>query len=208
MTERLLSVGGVDLCVETFGSPSDPTILLIHGACASVLWWPRAFCVALAALAARWRHVVRYDSRDTGRSMGSGVAMVAALDHPERVATLTLVGTTTGADDVPPMSPAFLSRPTADDPVDDVVLLMRAARPGPAARRQASLGPGGHVPDGPGGQGGRPVRRVSPHAPAARPLGRDRAAGTCTNYRYWPVLLAVSIARPDSAFLPVTRVRM
>jgi pimeloyl-ACP methyl ester carboxylesterase len=137
-------VGGVDLCVETFGSPSDPTILLIHGACASVLWWPRAFCVALAALAARWRHVVRYDSRDTGRSMGSGVAMVAALDHPERVATLTLVGTTTGADDVPPMSPAFLSRPTADDPVDDIVLLMRAfAGPSPffdaeATRRLAA----------------------------------------------------------------------
>ena len=160
MTERLLSVGEVDLCVETFGSPSDPTILLIHGACASMLWWPRAFC---AALAARGRHVVRYDSRDTGRSthyppgrppyslrdladdavglldalavpaahvvgrsMGGGVAMVAALDHPERVATLTLVGTTTGADDLPPTSSAFLSRPTADDPVDDIVLLMRA----------------------------------------------------------------------------------
>ena len=28
------------------------------------------------------------------------------------------------------------------------------------------------------------------------------------SYRYWPVLLAVSIARPDSAFLPVTSVRM
>jgi pimeloyl-ACP methyl ester carboxylesterase len=52
--------------------------------------------------------------------------MVAALDHPERVATLTLVGTTTGADDLPPMSPAFLSGRTADDPVDDIVLLMRA----------------------------------------------------------------------------------
>jgi hypothetical protein len=26
--------------------------------------------------------------------------------------------------------------------------------------------------------------------------------------RYWPVLVAVSMARPDSAFLPVTRVRM
>jgi hypothetical protein len=27
-------------------------------------------------------------------------------------------------------------------------------------------------------------------------------------YRYWPVFDAVSIARPVSAFLPVTRVRM
>jgi pimeloyl-ACP methyl ester carboxylesterase len=57
----------VDLCVETFGSPSDPTVLLIHGACASMLWWPREFC---SALADRGRHVVRYDSRDTGRSTG------------------------------------------------------------------------------------------------------------------------------------------
>ena len=37
MTERLVRVGDVDLCVETFGSPSDPTVLLIHGACASML---------------------------------------------------------------------------------------------------------------------------------------------------------------------------
>jgi pimeloyl-ACP methyl ester carboxylesterase len=160
MTERLVPVGGVELCAETFGSPSDPTILLIHGACASMLWWPRAFCTALAA---RGRHVVRYDSRDTGRSthfppgrppyslrdladdamglmdalgvpaahivgrsMGGGVAMTAALDHPGRVETLTLVGTTTDADDLPPMSPGFLSRPTAEDPVEDIVLLMRA----------------------------------------------------------------------------------
>jgi hypothetical protein len=31
---------------------------------------------------------------------------------------------------------------------------------------------------------------------------------TRASYRYWPVLVAVSMARPDSAFLPVTRVRM
>jgi len=55
--------------------------------------------------------------------------------------------------------------------------------------------------------GSDPVRRVSLHAPAAGPTqGPGRRDGRC--YRYWPVLLAVSIARPDSAFLPVTRVRM
>jgi pimeloyl-ACP methyl ester carboxylesterase len=166
VTARLLPVGPVELCVETFGDPGDPTVLLIHGACASLLWWPHAFCTALAA---RGRHVVRYDSRDTGRSthypagrppyglrdlaadavgildalavprahlvgrsMGGGVAMTAALDHPHRVATLTLVGTTTGDDDLPPMSPTVLDRPTSDDPVEDVVLLMRAfAGPSP-----------------------------------------------------------------------------
>jgi hypothetical protein len=39
------------------------------------------------------------------------------------------------------------------------------------------------------------------------PIG-GRAARYCVTYRYWPVFDAVSIARPVSAFLPVTRVRM
>ncbi|MGH3821521.1 MAG: restriction endonuclease [Pseudonocardiaceae bacterium] len=46
-------------------------------------------------------------------------------------------------------------------------------------------------------------------ASAVRDLAVDpHSAGSCGNYRYWPVLVAVSMARPDSAFLPVTRVRM
>jgi hypothetical protein len=36
----------------------------------------------------------------------------------------------------------------------------------------------------------------------------DRFPRLPASYRYWPVLVAVSMARPDSAFLPVTRVRM
>ncbi|SDK18830.1 hypothetical protein SAMN04487820_105150 [Actinopolyspora mzabensis] len=34
------------------------------------------------------------------------------------------------------------------------------------------------------------------------------ARGNRDDYRYWPVLVAVSIALPDSWFLPLTRVRM
>ncbi|PBC06070.1 alpha/beta hydrolase [Mesorhizobium sp. WSM3860] len=50
---------------ESFGDPADPAILLIMGAMASMLWWPEAFCRALAG---RGRFVIRYDNRDTGLS--------------------------------------------------------------------------------------------------------------------------------------------
>src|SRR3954447_10635433 len=65
MSERMIELGGVELCTETFGAPDDPAVLLIMGSGASMLWWDDAFC---AALAGGGRFVVRYDHRDTGRS--------------------------------------------------------------------------------------------------------------------------------------------
>ncbi|WP_381803281.1 alpha/beta fold hydrolase [Streptomyces niveus] len=65
---RLVEANGVRLCVQTFGSPADPTILLIGGAGSSMDGWDEGFC---ARLAAGRRHVVRYDHRDTGRSVNS-----------------------------------------------------------------------------------------------------------------------------------------
>jgi pimeloyl-ACP methyl ester carboxylesterase len=64
--ERILNVDGVDLCVETFGDPTDAAILLIAGAQASMDWWQDVFCQRLADGS---RLVVRYDFRDTGRSV-------------------------------------------------------------------------------------------------------------------------------------------
>jgi pimeloyl-ACP methyl ester carboxylesterase len=141
--ERIVRANGVDLCAETFGDPADPPILLIHGAAASMLAWEEEFCERLAAGS---RFVIRYDHRDTGRSvsyepgappytlrdltadavglldafglgsahlvgrsMGGGIAMLAALDYPHRVASLTLVGTSPGGPDLPPMSEEFLA---------------------------------------------------------------------------------------------------
>jgi pimeloyl-ACP methyl ester carboxylesterase len=66
MTERTIEANGVPLCTEPFGDPADPPLLLVHGMGASMLWWDEELC---AMLAAGGRFVVRYDHRDTGRSV-------------------------------------------------------------------------------------------------------------------------------------------
>jgi pimeloyl-ACP methyl ester carboxylesterase len=135
-----VQANGVELCVETFGDPGDPAILLIMGAGASMLGWEEEFCVRLAAGP---RFVIRCDHRDTGRSvhyepgapqysmhdlvedavgvldscglasahlvgmsMGGGIGQLVALDHPERVASLTLISPSPGPGDpdLPAMS--------------------------------------------------------------------------------------------------------
>ena len=157
--DRMVRANGVDLCVETFGdradparSRADPAILLIHGAAASMRGWEDEFCSRLAAGA---RFVIRFDHRDTGRSvsyetgappysladlmedavglldvfeldrahlvgrsMGGGIAILAALDHPERVASLTLMATSPGGPGLSPPSDAFLAHVQGGAPPD------------------------------------------------------------------------------------------
>jgi pimeloyl-ACP methyl ester carboxylesterase len=64
--ERMIEVDGVELCTESFGDPADPPILLIMGMGASMLWWEEGLCRMLAD---GGRYVIRYDHRDTGRSV-------------------------------------------------------------------------------------------------------------------------------------------
>jgi pimeloyl-ACP methyl ester carboxylesterase len=64
--ERMLEANGVTLCTEPFGEPGDPPILLVMGIAASMLWWEEGFCRLLAD---GGRFVIRYDHRDTGRSV-------------------------------------------------------------------------------------------------------------------------------------------
>jgi pimeloyl-ACP methyl ester carboxylesterase len=151
--ERIVHVNGVDLCVQEFGAPGDPRVLLIGGAAMSMDWWPDELCERLAG---GGRRVVRYDLRDTGRStaspagrptytgqdleddavaligdepahlvgisMGGGLAQSIALDHPDRVRTLTLLSTSPvnreGAD-LPPPTPALRAHFAEQGPPPD-----------------------------------------------------------------------------------------
>src|SRR5215211_4951409 len=62
----MIEANGVELCAEAFGDRADPPILLIMGIGASMLWWEEGFCELLADAG---RFVIRYDHRDTGRSV-------------------------------------------------------------------------------------------------------------------------------------------
>jgi pimeloyl-ACP methyl ester carboxylesterase len=64
--EQMIQANGVEICTEPFGDPADPPILLIMGIGGSMLWWEAGCCRLLAD---GGRFVIRYDHRDTGRSV-------------------------------------------------------------------------------------------------------------------------------------------
>lgn len=64
--ERMVEVNGVELCTQSFGSSDDPPVLLVMGLAASMLHWEDEFCERVAIGS---RFVIRYDHRDTGRSV-------------------------------------------------------------------------------------------------------------------------------------------
>ena len=66
VAERMIDANGVELCAESFGDPADTAILLVMGLGGSMLWWEEGFC---GMLANGGRFVIRYDHRDTGRSV-------------------------------------------------------------------------------------------------------------------------------------------
>jgi pimeloyl-ACP methyl ester carboxylesterase len=66
VAERIIEANGVELCTEPFGDPADPPVLLVMGVGGSMLWWEDGFCRLLAE---GGPFVIRYDHRDTGRSV-------------------------------------------------------------------------------------------------------------------------------------------
>jgi len=68
--QRIIDANGVKLCVDTTGDAADPAILLISGMGGSMDWWEEEFCQRLASGQGQGgRFVIRYDHRDTGRSV-------------------------------------------------------------------------------------------------------------------------------------------
>lgn len=129
MAERMVRANGVDLCVEVFGEPQDPAVLLMQGVGASMLWWEEPFCRSVAE---RGRRVIRYDNRDTGRSVTDGpgrpgytggdlVADAAGVLDALAVERAQLVGVSAGG--------AFAQLLALDHPdrVDGLVLISTTA---------------------------------------------------------------------------------
>lgn len=155
--EQLKQVNGVELALQTFGRSGDPAVLLIGSGTTGMLTWADDLC---ADLAAAGRYVVRYDVRDTGRSVtyetgkpeydlrvlaadaaglldalgldrahvvgfsvGGWIAQLLALDHADRVASLTLISTRAIAHgrcdpDLPDHSPELMAHFRSVNPPD------------------------------------------------------------------------------------------
>ncbi len=58
------------------------------------------------------------------QSMAGGIGLILGVDHPDRLASLTFVSGSTGADDLPPPSPQLsANRPAAPDPDDPAAVV-------------------------------------------------------------------------------------
>ena len=115
--ERFADVGGgIRLCYEEHGSPSDPLVLLVMGLGLDLSWWKDDL---IDMFVARGLRVVRFDNRDVGRSThvhGRGVGPLGFLTRRAR--------------------PVY----TLGDMADDAAGLLAQVAPGGAHVVGASLG--------------------------------------------------------------------
>ena len=151
--EQVIKANGIDICYETFGDSSNPSVLFVMGLGAQMIAWPQTF---VDGLVNSGFHVVRYDNRDVGlshkfddagmpdfetiisdlmagkkpevpynladmsadgiglmsalgidkahvvgASMGGMIVQQMAIDHPERLSSMTSIMSTTGDPSLP-----------------------------------------------------------------------------------------------------------
>lgn len=149
--------GNCEIYYETFGDPSDPTLLLVNGLGSQCVNYHEDWC---ARFVARGFHVVRFDNRDMGMSshfddapvgtmgeaytisdmaadavavldaigvsrahvmglsMGGMIVQVLAIEHPDRLLSVTSVMSRTGEADYGKATPeafTLLTAPPATD---------------------------------------------------------------------------------------------
>ena len=170
---QAITASGLTLEYDTFGSPTDPPVLLVMGFTAQMIAWNDAFCKGIAD---GGRFVIRFDNRDcglsskldgqmvdmmaimgavatrqpdllvgkvpyllsdmshdafavldalgierahiVGASMGGMIVQTMAIEHPDRVLSLTSIMSTTGEPEYGRSSPeaqtALLTPPPSD----------------------------------------------------------------------------------------------
>jgi pimeloyl-ACP methyl ester carboxylesterase len=96
---------GIEICYDTTGDPSDPTVLLVMGLGGQLIQWDQELC---GLIAERGFHVVRFDNRDVGLST-----------HVEGGADVFRLFTSEASGSPPPSVPYLLS-----DMADDAVGLL------------------------------------------------------------------------------------
>jgi pimeloyl-ACP methyl ester carboxylesterase len=131
MVAETLPVNDVELCIETFGEPTDPALLLIAGGASSMDWWEDEFCRRLAA---GGRYVIRYDHRDTGRSTsfpaGSPPYSGVDLAH-DALGVLDVLGVHKAHVVGLSMGGALAQRIAVERPHRVLSLILMSASPGP-----------------------------------------------------------------------------
>jgi pimeloyl-ACP methyl ester carboxylesterase len=164
------AANGIELEYDTFGSPTDPALLLVMGLGGQMIAWEDALCRRLADTG---RYVVRYDNRDVGlstrfddadvdigaviasalaggplpsapytlsdmaadavglldalqierahivgASMGGMIVQTMAIEHPDRVLTMTSIMSTTGEQGVGQPAPEAIQMLMTPPPTD------------------------------------------------------------------------------------------
>lgn len=63
--ETMVRANGINICYDTFGDPTHPPMLMIHGLGMQMIGWDDDLCTMLAE---RGFWVIRFDNRDVGKS--------------------------------------------------------------------------------------------------------------------------------------------